>query len=254
MARDRQEVARYLVERGCRTDLLLASALGNLELVRKHLDDDPNCVRMNVSEEYFPKENPRSGGTIYIWTLGANKSAHAVAREFGHEQVLSLLLERSLDDLRLAVACELGDKAGVERILAGHPELVPSLPAGETHKIANAARDNNIQAVRLMLRAGWPVDAVGQHGATPLHWAAFHGNAEMAELILQRHPPLEVKDADFKSTPLGWAIHGSEHGWHSQTGNYPATVEALLRAGAKAPAEPAGSQSVRQILQRPSSR
>src|SRR5262249_14611430 len=38
MVRDRQEVARRLVARGCRTDLLMAAALGDLELVRKHLD------------------------------------------------------------------------------------------------------------------------------------------------------------------------------------------------------------------------
>ena len=32
MVRDRQEVARYLVSRGCRTDILMAAALGDLEL------------------------------------------------------------------------------------------------------------------------------------------------------------------------------------------------------------------------------
>ena len=31
----------------------------------------------------------RAGGTIYIWTLGADKTAHEVAREFGHEDVLT---------------------------------------------------------------------------------------------------------------------------------------------------------------------
>src|SRR6185436_12545420 len=97
------------------------------------------------------------------------------------------------------------------------------------------ARNNNLAAVRTMLAAGLPVDALGQHGATPLHWAAFHGNAEMAREILRFNPPLEFTDADFKSTPLGWAIHGSEQGWYCRTGDYPATGELLLRAGAKIP-------------------
>src|SRR5258708_2260007 len=35
--KDRQEVARYLVPRGCRTDLLMAAALGDVTLVRSHL-------------------------------------------------------------------------------------------------------------------------------------------------------------------------------------------------------------------------
>ena len=62
--------------------------------------------------------------------------------------------------------------------------------------------------------------------------------------------PLEVIDADFKSTPLGWAIHGSEHGWHCRTGDYPATVEALLRAGAKILEKLGGSEAVRGIGKR----
>src|SRR5438093_4896784 len=78
MVRDRQDIARYLVRHGCRTDLLMAAALGNLDLVRQLLDADPACIRMSVSEQYFPKQEPRSGGTIYIWTLGQNKTAHVI--------------------------------------------------------------------------------------------------------------------------------------------------------------------------------
>ena len=46
----------------------------------------------------------RAGGTIYIWTLGAGKSAHAVARAFGYEGVFRLLMERSPAALQLTVA------------------------------------------------------------------------------------------------------------------------------------------------------
>lgn len=35
MLRDRQDVARYLISRGCRTDILMASAVGDLELSNK---------------------------------------------------------------------------------------------------------------------------------------------------------------------------------------------------------------------------
>ena len=58
-------------------------------------------------------------------------------------------------------------------------------------------------------------------------------NAQMARVILGYRPPLELADRDFKATPLGWAIHGSEHGWNCGAGNYAGTVEALLQAGAK---------------------
>ena len=35
--RDHPEVARFLIQRGCQTDLLLAAALGDIELVARHL-------------------------------------------------------------------------------------------------------------------------------------------------------------------------------------------------------------------------
>jgi ankyrin repeat protein len=101
-----------------------------------------------------------------------------------------------------------------------------------------------------MLSVGWPVDVRGQHGGTPLHWAAFHGNAAMAEAILRCNPPLEWTDTDYNGTPLGWAIHGSEHGWYCRTGNYSATVQALLSAGAKLPEKVEGAGAVKDVLRR----
>ena len=249
MVRDRQEVARYLVQRGCQTDILMAAALGDAELVRKHLAADPACVRVRVNEEYFPKNHPRAGGTIYQWTLGWHVSAHDVARQFGHQEIARLLMEHSPAAVRLMAACWAGDENEVQRILSQDPGL--ELSATDRSQVAHAARNNNTAAVRTMLSAGLPVDALGQHGATPLHWAAFHGNAEMARIILQFNPPLLVTDADFQSSPLGWAVHGSEHGWYRQTGDYAATVEALLEAGAKPEKRiTSGSQAVRDVLRR----
>ena len=59
--------------RGCRTDLLMAAALGDVDRVRGHLDAEPGSIRMSVTEKWFPKRNPRAGGEIYIWTLGAEQ-------------------------------------------------------------------------------------------------------------------------------------------------------------------------------------
>ncbi len=254
MVRDRQEVARYLVARGCRTDVLLAAAIGDLDLVLRHLDADPTCLRMSVSESSFPKRDPRSGGTIYIWTLGWHKTAHSVAREFGHEDVFRLLMERSPAELRLAYACERGDEATCKALLRDRPDLARSLTEEDRRRVADAAQNNDARAVGLMLAAGWPVDARGQHDATALHWAAWHGNVEMVRQILRYEPPVELRGDEFNLTALGWALHGSKHGWHRETGDYAGTVEALLQAGATAPEsseEVAASEPVLAVLRRP---
>src|SRR5215471_1556680 len=146
--RDRQEVARYLVSRGCKTDILMAAALGDMNLVRRHLDKDPACIRMNVSDEWFPKQDQRSGGTIYIWKLGTNRTAHAVARDFGHEDVFQLLLERTPQDLKLALACELGDEAVFQEFLARNIDAAKTLSKADRQKLPNAAQSNNTKAVR----------------------------------------------------------------------------------------------------------
>jgi len=201
---DRQDVARYLLSRGCRTDILMAAALGDANLVRRHLDADPACIRMSVSEEWFPKQNPRAGGTIYIWTLGAHRSAHQVARDFGHEDVFELLLERTPEDLKLALACELGDEDAFHKFLSVNPDAAKHLAPADQRKLPDAARNNNAKAVRLMLEAGWPVDALGDMGASALHWAAFHGNTELVRDILRFHPALELKSRQHDGTPLSW--------------------------------------------------
>jgi ankyrin repeat protein len=235
MVKDRQDVARYLVSRACHTDILLAAALGDIDLVRRHLESDRNSIRTSVSDRYFPKHDPRAGGTIYIWTLGALETPHTVARKFGHQDVLQLLLERSPVSLRLAFACEIGDEPEIKTLLATTPNIAAELPDEDRVKLADVAQKNNTQAVRLMLDAGWPTMVKGQHGGTPLHWAAWHGNAEIVRALLQRHADLEVHSDEYDATPLHWAIHGSRHSWNCRTGDYVATVEALLDAGAQAP-------------------
>jgi hypothetical protein len=72
----------------------------------------------------------------------------------------------------------------------------------------------------------------------------------MVEALLRHNPPLEDTSNDFHATPLGWATHGSENGWHRKTGDYPGVVEALLCAGAKPPEKASGAAAVNEVLNR----
>ena len=194
--------------------------------------------------------SPKAGGTIYQWKLGWYLSPHRVALKFGHEDVYRLLMDRSPPEVKLIEACWLDDQATVRALGADQPELARRLLAGDQRQVAHAARNNETAVVRAMLKAGLPVDARGQHNATPLHWAAYHGNCEMVKAILPFGPPLEATDADFDGTPLGWAVHGSEEGWYRQTGDYAGTVEALIAAGARLPERLGGNEAVREVLRR----
>jgi ankyrin repeat protein len=250
MSADRQDVARYLVSRSCRSDLLLACTLGDLALAKQHLKADPACVRMRVSREYFPIINPKSGGTIYQWTLGFYISAQGVAKKFGHAELVRFLDEQSPAPLRLVEACWSGDAERVQAVLREHPNAIKELTDADKCQVAHAARNNELRAVQLMLQSGFPVDGTSQHHATALHWAGFHGNREMVEELLARGASLEALDADFHATPLGWVTHGSENGWYVRSGDYAGCADAMLRAGAKLPAMDSGSAPVKAVLEK----
>ncbi len=250
MLRSRPEVARYLIQRGANSDLLMAAALGDSDLAKKHLQADPECIRTRVNDQYFPKANFHSGGTIYQWELGWHVSACQVAKKFGHPEVLNLLLERCPADEKLLNACWLHDEALMKSLVAAHPNLAADLTPEGRLQLAHAARNNDSMAARLMLAAGLPVESFGQHHATPLHWAAWHGNAELVRLILTYNPPIENSDNDYKVTPLNWAMHGSQNGWYREAGDYPATVEALLDAGAHPPDTLGGTDAVQEVIRR----
>ena len=70
----------------------------------------------------------------------------------------------------------------------------------------------------------------------------------MTRELLRHSPPLELTDADFDLTPIGWAVYGSENGWYCRTGNYADTVEALLQAGATRPEKIQGTPAVQEVL------
>lgn len=102
----------------------MASAIGDLALVERILNHDPETVRTTVSERYFPKHDPKSGGGIYIFGFGWTKSPHMVAHQFEYPEVFALLMQRSPNWLRLINAAEVGDESYFQHILIDHPQLL----------------------------------------------------------------------------------------------------------------------------------
>src|SRR5262249_26877820 len=157
-----------------------AAALGDPALVRRHLDANPAAIGMRVDQDWFPMvDTATNGGHIYQWTLGFHVSAFEVARQRGHGEVLALLLGRARPLERRLDALGRGDGGAADALLACEPALIERAPERTLRQVANAARNNNGPAVEAMLARGFPVTARAQHGAMPLHWAAFHGNPGM---------------------------------------------------------------------------
>jgi ankyrin repeat protein len=94
------------------------------------------------------------------------------------------------------------------------------------------------------------VTALSQHGAMPLHWAAYHGNPDMLEEVLRYGPPIHAGDRQHDGTAMGWLIHGALNPWGFSTKRHGECARLLLDAGARVNESslPTGHDGVDKVL------
>lgn len=186
-----------------------------------------------------------------------------LASHLGQSEVTAFLASRgATEELtpqeRFVAACARGDDETVRALLAQDSGLMSAMKAMDCGLLAKMAWRGNTQAVRTMLAAGFDVAATGRHGETALHNAAWMGYAEMIDMLLRAGAPTDVVESRFNTTPLGWAIHGSFHSVDGEGrplapgADHARIVEAILRAGAKPPAQmpESASEAVENVLLR----
>ncbi len=118
---DQPEVCRYLISYGCKTDLFMACALNDVELAREHIKNNPDdIINIRVDDEYFPKVNPQSAGTMYQWILGFLVSPTQVARKFRSQDVLDLLLKHASPAQQLLDALWGGELVKADALISKH--------------------------------------------------------------------------------------------------------------------------------------
>jgi ankyrin repeat protein len=144
-ARGDVETARFLLARGATHDVVIASALGQLERVRALLDEDPGRIGL---------------------ARPCGKRALSSAVEFGHGRIVELLLARGADPnapegalaprgAALHAAARGGDRALVERLLDHGAD--PNGGIDSAGSATYAARTRELRA--LLLARGGRLDA-----------------------------------------------------------------------------------------------
>jgi len=167
-----------------------------------------------------------------------------LAMRRGRTEIVELLERYGVRDPatevdRFLAACIHADRRHAQNLLRDHPDLLDRLSNEDRGSMVDAAEYGNIEAVRLMLELGCPVNTrAGEHGCTALHTAALSGSAELVRLLIGAAADLEAQDATWNDTPLGWAIVGSgfdrsdPNSRHSPNADFVATVRILIEAGA----------------------
>jgi ankyrin repeat protein len=210
---DRPEVARFLVDRGARTDLFMAAVFDDLGMARTLLEQEPAAISVRVGPG---KSHEHLGfGDKYCWSLGFPESPLEVARRRGSASVYSFLLERSPAHVQLIQASRRGDLDAIERLLEADATLLGGLDDDARCQLLCG----ELEAVRRCLEAGVDPNVRGEeHGATPLHWAAWENRRSHVDLLLEHGADPTIRDRSFGGMPQDWASHAAHEELASRLG------------------------------------
>jgi ankyrin repeat protein len=169
-------------------------------------------------------------------STGKTSYAHATRRGF---QEVSDLLAKNGADVALALADQFAVAVGkqdfeaAQRILGIDPLVIRTSNPEEDRLLADMAGRNETSTVEFLIAAGADLTATALDDGTPLHQAAWFGQPENVQRLIEAGAPLDVFDRVHGFSPLGWGAHGSRYsgGADKRQAEYLRLVEMLLHAG-----------------------
>jgi ankyrin repeat protein len=237
---------RHLIHRGAQTDIFMAVKLGDIELVRNILNEDPKALQVQVGKGDFTS-GESSGGHIYEYSIGIAARPLFLAAHLGHEAIIELMLPYSSVEQKFLLACMRADTKTVHNLLSEYRDIIHSLDSEDQSIITDAAWDHRAEAVRLMLEVGFQPDARrNDHSMTALHRAAIRGDREIVQLLIERGASIDILN-EFGGTSLNSCIWGSIN-YKDTQGDYAAVAECLIAAGVRLPEQALGSEVVKSVL------
>jgi ankyrin repeat protein len=78
-------------------------------------------------------------------------------------------------------------------------------PLEALEALVAAVTNGDLAAARALLDERPALARADRGGATPLHYAAVHGQRDAVDLLIDRGADLEAVDTEYGATPIGWA-------------------------------------------------
>jgi ankyrin repeat protein len=197
------EIARLLLDAGADPNALQDSYGGQNTIMAMLVSSSPpkeagvQVPLIDVLVDYGAKIVPSGEGS---WT-----SPIETALVFAMCEAADALVKRGAEVATLAAAAGLGRLADVLRML-------PAADATDRHRaMALAAQCGHADVVGALIDAGEDPNRFnppGTHSHTPpLHQAIAAGHLNVVKLLVERGARLDIKDTIYESTPLGWAAY-----------------------------------------------
>jgi ankyrin repeat protein len=178
------------------------------------------------------------GADAYTWAL-----------RYGLPDVAALLsgdagTRHMSEEEQFIAACTRGDEAGARHILSTRHDLPGALSEPQLRLLPELAAEGCGEAVRLMVKLGWPIAVPGgDWNASALNHAVFRGDAELARFLLANGASWKEQHGhgDNACGTLSWASRNEP----IDGGDWPGCAEALIAGGMPAAQpDPEGSDSV----------
>jgi uncharacterized protein len=172
---------------------------------------DADALRRLLAEE------PARGNALIRWGLNDCVLTHPL------HYVSDMLFEGTLQrgqDLPLVEAL----------IQAGADLNFQRSGKGDTPLIGAASLGAEEVGIRLFIARARP-EPRGLFGETALHWAALLGEDRLAQRLMEG-ADLDLRDEKYKSSALGWAIHGWSDPPAGNRGRQVQVISLLVAAGA----------------------
>jgi ankyrin repeat protein len=169
------------------TALMMAARTGKIDAVRVLLD---RGAKVNAQETW-------GGTTALMWAVSEK-----------HPDITKLLIDRGADVNVRSYYVPSASGRGFEGTTP-----VAQKPDGNFEEFASgwltplmfAARENDVESARLLVKAGAEINAQSGDGKDALSLAFFDGSYDVAEFLIDSHANVNQADAQ-RFTPLFWAV------------------------------------------------
>ena len=207
-----------------------AAANGDLDAVKKIVEQDPRLVNQDDRHEWHPIFHAglrRHYDVVkYLIDCGADLAAHGgyaihyAAEVPDNKEVVSLLIAYGGLDAHAKPSSEtarqfiyavfLANVPRVNAMLRDNSKLVQERYAHGDTALHHAARNGDLEIVEQLVGSGADVNLISDHGHFPLYCAAGHGHVETTLYIVEHGADLQARLGDGK-TVVEWLKQYADH-------------------------------------------